>query len=298
MSISLSDFVTELTELFARAGLDEPRREVRLFLREIAGLEPEIQFAKAKMRISEQQALSWRELAQRRALREPLAYLAGAAWFYGRSFRIMPGLLVPRRDSEVLIEAALAELPAPRGQQGLKILDTCCGCGCLGLTLLAELGERSDATLHLLDSSGIAVQTAEQNAAALSLQDRCTFEQGDIWPACAFAANNKFDLIICNPPYIATADIADLMPEVKDFESHAALDGGEDGLAFYRRIAEEYRHYLKPEGLMVLELGAGQAEAVAELFAAEMDRLAFYPDYGGHLRALVLRGKHRRAKNA
>lgn len=292
MSISLSDFVTELTALFARSGLDEPRREVRLFLREIAGLEPEIQFTKSKMRISEQQALNWRKLAGRRARREPLAYLTGTAWFYGRSFQIMPGLLVPRQDSEVLIEAALAELPEPRRQQGLQILDTCCGCGCLGLTLLAELEKHKDIRLHLLDSSETAVQTAEQNAVRLELQNRCTFEQGDIWPVCAFAAKNRFDLIICNPPYIATADIAGLMPEVRDFESHTALDGGEDGLAFYRRIAKEYRHYLEPEGIMVLELGAGQAEAVAELFAAETDRLAFYPDYGGHLRALVLRGRH------
>ncbi|HHV42027.1 MAG TPA: peptide chain release factor N(5)-glutamine methyltransferase [Clostridiaceae bacterium] len=312
--MKLEELATEITELFTQADLAEPRREMRLFLREIAGLELAEQLRKPDLTISVDESNHLRRLARRRAKREPLAYIKGQAWFYGRSFLIEPGLMVPRPDSEILIEAALLELTQSTIGERLLLLDSCCGTGCLGLTLLAELQADRKAKLHLLDSSRTAIEVATRNAARLGLETAVTYEQADLWPKSSRERENeKFDVILCNPPYIASNEIAGLMPEVRDHESHLALDGGADGLDFYRRIAAGYRDYLKPEGLLILELGAGQADAVTDIFnlmadqsqfskqdvslekmpsyaKRREDRLKFYRDYNGYERSLVVRG--------
>ncbi len=274
---------------------------MRLFLREVAGLALEEQLARADQPLAEEMAADLWSKAKRRADREPLAYIAGEAWFYGRSFLVQTGLLVPRSDSEVLIEAALEELfslnPEPEAmaaeKKRLHILDTCCGTGCLGLTLLAELKERGiPASLHLVDLEELALETAKANADRLGLTDLISFEKADLWPAKdGSEAGVRYDVILSNPPYIPSGDISGLMPEVGVWESKRALDGGIDGLDFYRRLAHGYQDYLTDAGIVILELGAGQDEQAVALFQpAEQTWIRLRKDYSGQQRALILKG--------
>lgn len=349
MGISLRDFSRKITELFARSGLDEPRVETRFFLREMTGLELEEQLARADLPLAEEMEADLWLKAKRRAAREPLAYISGEAWFYGRSFLVKANLLVPRPDSEVLVEAALEEIeemvpdvsaavkaqvlevqeaknqgaaqelidmilrevPTTPDNKPLSILDSCCGTGCLGLSLLAELRDMDIAAgLHLVDLDDLALQTAKENAARLDLLDKVSLEKSDLWPARIDAdvsagtrlgvraepirspeSDCKYDIILCNPPYIPGRDIFALMPEVAMWESKRALDGGPDGLDFYRRLADNCKDYLAGSGVMILELGAGQAEQVISLFQpAEQARIRLKKDYNGVQRALILKG--------
>ncbi len=290
MAISLSELGEEITDLFQAAGLEDARVEMRLFLRELAGLELEEQLSNPHKRISDEDYLDLMLKAKRRAAREPLAYIKGEAWFFGRSFLLAPGLLVPRPDSEVLLEEAIALLrrrPAKR----LKILDLCSGAGCLGLSLLAELTDRDiEAELLLSDKSKLALTYARKNARRLDLTAATAYEQADLWPRRQTADKDKsYDLLLCNPPYIPTAEIEALMPEVSCWEDRLALDGGPDGLDFYRRLKKGYNRFLAADGIMILELGAGQAEDVLKLFSArEQRRIYCKKDYNGIDRALVL----------
>jgi release factor glutamine methyltransferase len=218
-------------------------------------------------------------LVSRRAAHEPLALILGRREFWSLDFAVSPASLIPRPDSETLIEAALAffaDRNPPR-----HVLDLGTGTGCL---LLAALSEFPAAFGVGLDQSLPAASLAARNAAALGMADRAAFLCGD-WAA---ALDGRFDLILCNPPYIPTSDIQSLMPEVARFEPRHALDGGADGYSAYRRLIPDLGRLLELSGAAVLETGAGQAAAIAELaqgagFTSEPRR-----DLSGIVRALVL----------
>jgi release factor glutamine methyltransferase len=195
-------------------------------------------------------------LLARRAAHEPLALIVGHREFWSMSFRVSPSTLIPRPDSETLVEAALAAFAnrsSPR-----KILDLGTGTGCL---LLALLKEFPSAFGIGLDLGADAAALARENAAQLGLAQRAAFIAGD-WTN---PLSGRFDLIVSNPPYIAGADIAALMPEVARHEPRRALDGGSDGYDAYRAILPKLRHHLEPGGTAILELGAGQAYYVVGL---------------------------------
>ena len=213
----------------------------------------------------------------RRAAREPWALITGRRGFWTLDLEVSPDTLVPRPDSETLVEAALAHAPSPR-----RVLDLGTGTGCL---LLAVLSERADAFGVGVDLSPEACQLAARNAAAHGLAARCAFVAGD-WGA---ALCGRFDVILCNPPYIETATLAGLMPEVRLFEPARALDGGVQGLDAYRRLLPCLACLLKEGGVALLELGAGQDAAVRALAAlAGLVHLETRPDLGGVARAVVL----------
>jgi release factor glutamine methyltransferase len=215
----------------------------------------------------------------RRATREPFAYIAGRKEFWSLEFAVGPGVLVPRPDSETLIDAALKYFPDRTAN--LDILDLGTGSACLPLAALREFpGARAVA----LESSPDAAPWAAANIAA---QDAaCTLVQAD-WNA---ADPGRFDLLFCNPPYIPSAELAGLDPEVALFEPRAALDGGPDGLDAYRALATRITMFLKPGGHAFIELGAGQGAAVSALFAAQgLKTLAIIPDLAQIPRCLVLR---------
>jgi release factor glutamine methyltransferase len=195
-------------------------------------------------------------LLARRAVREPLALIIGRREFWSMEFQVSPVTLIPRPDSETLIEAALAVVAdacAPR-----KIIDLGTGTGCL---LLALLKEFPSAFGIGLDLSADAATLAKANAMHLGLANRAAFVAGD-WTD---AISGRFDLIISNPPYIRGSDIAALMPEVACHEPKRALDGGLDGYDAYRAIIPKLKHHLEPNGTAILELGFGQAEYVTDL---------------------------------
>lgn len=216
-------------------------------------------------------------LLDRRVRREPLAYILGHREFWSLDFLVSPATLIPRPDSEAIVEAALAACPNPR-----RVLDLGTGTGCLLLTVLHE---RPSAFGVGVDISPDAARLAARNAHRLGLGDRAAFVCSD-WTE---ALSGRFDLVLSNPPYIETEAVEELMPDVSEYEPRRALDGGPDGLAAYRRIIRALPHIMVPMGVTVLELGAAQADAVgAEAEAMGLD-VGFRLDLAGMRRALVLR---------
>jgi release factor glutamine methyltransferase len=200
-------------------------------------------------------------LAQRRLAREPVARILGRKEFWSLPLDVSAAVLVPRPETETLVEAALDFVV--RGglrMEPLRILDVGTGSGALMLALLHEL-EQAHGTAT--DISAAALSVARANAKRLNLASRCTFVECNI----ADGVSGPFDLIVSNPPYIVQAEIATLDPEVRDYDPKLALDGGGDGLDAYRAIARNARRLLAPGGRLIVELGAGQGPAVSALFA-------------------------------
>jgi len=258
----------------AAAGVDNPRLDARLLLGHAAGLSREA-LLRDPGRVVD--PAPYHALLARRIAREPLALIVGRQEFWSLQFEVSAATLIPRPDSEAVIEAALAAVP-DRSRVG-RILDLGTGTGCL---LLAALTEFPDAWGVGVDRAAEAAALAARNAAALGLAARAAFLCGD-WDA---ALSGRFDLVLSNPPYIPGGDIAGLMPEVSRHEPRRALDGGADGLHAYRHILAALPRLLAPDGVAVLEIGAGQAEAVAALAG---QRVAFRADLGGIPRAVVMR---------
>lgn len=199
-----------------------------------------------------------REMDRIRSLRAgglPLQYAIGRWNFYGRDFKVDPRALIPRPETELLVEWALS-----CGLSGKNVLDLCTGTGAIGLTVALEApGSKVD----LSDISGEALGLARENARLLGLEDRVAFFQGDLFEA--FPPDRVWDVIITNPPYIPTGEIGDLDLLVHE-EPLGALDGGPDGLDFYRKIAKQSRHRLRDYGMIFAEIGADQGPAVKSLF--------------------------------
>ena len=205
-----------------------------------------------------------RELTARRVLREPMAYILGEREFWGLPFKVSPAVLVPRPDSETLIEAALALMPDR--QRSWRILDLGLGSGCLLLTLLREYPNASGVGLEISDE---ALAVAQANAEALGVAARARLISGD-WRQADWQRRmgGPFDLLVSNPPYIEAAAIEGLMPEVARFEPKLALDGGPDGLVAYRTIATAAPHLVVPGGRLLVEAGEGQAAEISRIFAS------------------------------
>lgn len=235
------------------AGIDRPRLEARLLLAHALGV---AQGDLLRDRDAEVDRAVLVPLLDRRLAHEPLSLIVGRREFWSLTFAVSPATLVPRPESETVIEAALRAFegrPAPG-----RVLDLGTGTGCL---LLATLSEIPTAFGVGVDRSPAAAALARSNAVTLGLADRAAFLCAD-W---ARPLAGGFDLVLCNPPYITTSAVDGLMPEVARFEPRSALDGGPDGLAAYRELLPEISHLLRPNGIAVLELGQGQAGPVGEL---------------------------------
>lgn len=263
-------------DMLAAAGVEEPRREARLLLSHATGLEGAALLRYLPAGVP---APGYDALIARRAAREPLAYLVGHQPFWTLDLFVSPDTLIPRADSETLIEAALAAFP---GRDVGSVLDLGTGTGCL---LLAALAEFAQAWGLGVDRAEAAAWLARQNAQRAGLDGRAAFICAD-W---ATPVQARFDLILCNPPYINTLAIPALMPEVAFYEPALALDGGPDGLDAYRALAAILPALLAPRGVAILELGAGQAEAVAGIArAGGLQPGPARMDLGGVERALPL----------
>ncbi len=270
----------------AAAGVEDAGRDARLLVAAVAGCSTADIIAHPERLLSDAVRERLASMLERRRASEPVSRILGEREFYGRRFALSPATLDPRPDSETLIEAALgiADREGWRGKP-IRILDIGTGTGCLLLTLLAELPMSTGLGT---DISGEALATAGENAEALGLADRAAFELHDVFDGIA----GSFDLIVSNPPYIASGEIAGLGREVREYDPRAALDGGADGLDIYREIAAGLDHILR--GWVVLEVGAGQAEDVAVLLQQEFVKtrraeLSRHSDLGGHIRCVALR---------
>jgi release factor glutamine methyltransferase len=268
---TLRDGARALTE----ANVENPRLEARLLLAHALGLTSEDLVRDPSGHAAPS---GFDRMIARRATGEPLAFILGWREFWSLRFRVSPATLIPRPDSETLVEAALTLWPdrvAP-----LRVLDLGTGTGCL---LLAFLHERPDGFGVGIDRSESAASLARHNAGDLGLAGRCAFVCGD-W---ADAVSGRFDLVLSNPPYIATSDLASLA--VAAHEPRAALDGGASGLTAYRDIIATLPRILAPSGIAVLELGAAQFEAVAGIADAAGYRVSARSDLSGTPRAMILR---------
>jgi release factor glutamine methyltransferase len=277
----IGGLVAATAERLRLAGIEQHRREARLLAGAVLGADPASLVAHPERPVDAAGAARLAAAAARRAAREPLSHILGRREFWSLSFAVDGRVLDPRPDSETLVAAALALVPE-RGRP-LRLLDLGTGSGCLLLALLSELPA---ATGLGIDSSPAALAVAAGNAGRLGLAGRADFRLGD-W---AEGIAERFDLVLSNPPYIPSGEVPLLAPEVARYEPHLALDGGPDGLDCYRRLAPRLGPLLRPGGAALLELGAGQAAAVAAIMAAAGLRQAgLEADAAGRPRCLVLR---------
>jgi release factor glutamine methyltransferase len=277
-----------LAKAFRGAGLDSPELDARILAGHALSLDHSALAASSERPLETEEVVALAELACRRLEREPIARILGMREFWGLALQVTPATLVPRPETETVVEAALAAIDAwgPR-MRALRILDLGTGTGALLLALLSELpnafGVATDASLP-------ALQSARGNAERLALASRARFVTCDF----GAALGGGFDLVVSNPPYVASGDIAALAPEVRH-DPRLALDGGPDGLACYRAIATDAARLLAPGGHIVVELGLGQEAAVAGFMKA--GGLAVSParhDLSGIPRALVAHSASKR----
>lgn len=272
------------TQAFAAAGLDSPELDARLLIGHALALDHAALLSSGHRLLDAAEESAIAALAQRRLAHEPVARIIGGKEFWSIGLGLNDATLVPRPETETVVEAALAAVDAHGSRaRPLRIADLGTGSGAILIALLSELknaiGVGSDVSWH-------ALTMAKDNAgkSRRALQDRAFFVACDL----TAALRGPFDLIVSNPPYIASAEIAALAPEVRLFDPHLALDGGTDGLDFYRAIAAAAPPLLAPDGTLVVEIGAGQAERVAAIFAAAgLVPLAAHADLNGVARAVV-----------
>lgn len=242
-------------------GVEAPRLCGELLLAHVLGCSRLDLYLHFEQPLQPQELALFKALILRRRGREPVDYILGCREFYGLEFLVGPGVLVPRPESEHLVEEALARL---KGVQAPRILDLCTGSGAVALALAHE---RPDATVTGCDISPEALTWARRNAHNLGLEARVRWLLGDLWEPVA-AGSGFFDIITANPPYVTTAEMAQLPPEVRDFEPHLALEGGTDGLDIARAIIGGAGAHLRPLGWLFMELGAGQAAQAKRLAQA------------------------------
>lgn len=300
-------------QYFKDKGIESPRLDAEVLLAHVLEKQRIYLYVHFDEPLQPAELAAYREMVKQRVLRVPVAQILGEKEFMGLTFKVTADTLVPRPDTEILVQAAVERLKAMKGeakapedealadgeeassaadrdeaaadvsQEPLRIADIGTGSGAICLSVLRYL---AGTVADTVDISPAARAVAEENAASLGLQDRVTFHTGDLLQPLV---GMTFAAILSNPPYIPEADIATLAPEVRLKEPHTALSGGRDGLDFYRRLAKEAPAMLVPGGFMAFEVGIHQAEPVAALAKANplIARTEILPDYAGIDRVVV-----------
>lgn len=275
--ISASALLRSARQALEQQGHATPALDARLLLQAAAGLTREAMIADPDRPVAADAAARFHAFIDRRLKGEPVSRILGVREFYGRVFAVTPATLDPRPDTETLIEAALTFMPADRP---CRLIDLGCGTGAIALTLLAE---RPLAEAVLTDISPQALAVARANAERLGVAARASFIKAS-WFA---GIEGRFDLILSNPPYIPTAILPTLQPDVRDFDPRAALDGGPDGLGPYREIAAGTPFFLAQPGRVIVEIGEGQALEIEDIFKAfGLIPESRWKDLAGHVRCL------------
>ena len=277
--MTLYDLLNEGRAALLQAGDSDGENDAKLLLFEAFHLDL-VHFLMDRLRpLSEQdeqvqeQIRTYRSMITKRASRIPLQQILGSQEFMGLEFYVNEHVLIPRQDTETLVELVLQEQQSTEK----KLLDLCTGSGCIAISLAVKGGYES---VTATDLSEEALKVAERNAKAY--QKEIIFRQGDLFTALPQSEAGTFDIITSNPPYIPTAVIATLEPEVREHEPMMALDGTEDGLKFYRQIAKKAGTWLKPGGVIYLEIGYDQGEAVSGLLReAGFDKVRVVKDLPG-----------------
>ncbi|MGH7976049.1 MAG: peptide chain release factor N(5)-glutamine methyltransferase [Limisphaerales bacterium] len=284
--MTVLEAIQKSANFLAKKGVESPRLQTELLLAHLLKMPRMKLYLNFERELSVEETNSFRELIKRRAAREPLQHIVGSTSFCGYEIAVNRHALVPRPETELLAEAGRQFLlAAPKqSEDGSTVLDFGTGTGCIAIALAAKC---PNAKIVALDISAEAIALAKENAAKNNVAGRIEFLHGD---GFASLKENQFDLIISNPPYIPAAEIEALQPEVKNFDPRAALDGGADGLDFYRMFATQAQPFLKPGGKIMLEFGDGQANVIKMIFENEKWIVeAVKSDYSQRERILIAR---------
>ncbi len=257
--MNISDWLRRARSTLAEAGCPDPEIDARWIAEDTLGMTRTDLIFESDRAVPSDKLPLLESLLQRRASGEPVQYILGSADFMGLRFQVDRSVLIPRQDTETLVEAALI---AVRGMDAPEVLDLCAGSGCIGLSIKSLA---PDARVTLADISREALEVARRNMRALGVE--AALHHGDLFRA---VGRRRFDIIVSNPPYIPQDELPGLQREVR-FEPRLALDGGPDGLDFYRRIAMDAPRHLNPGGAVYLEVGQGEAPAVLEMLRGSVD---------------------------
>ncbi len=283
MKASISLVLREASQILQNAGVPEARREASSLLAFILDKDRTFLIAHAEDPVPDEKLVQFQESVERRAAGEPLQYITGVQDFFGREFRVTPDVLIPRPETELLVEAAIEV--SGGGDASPLICDVGTGSGCIVVTLLCEIGK---ARAVAVDKSAAALEIAKLNASNFLVSDRAKFVISDCLDALD-PHDYQFDLIVSNPPYVSASVLPGLQREVRDHEPLIALSPGADGLMIIRRLIKETPAFLKPNGHLLMEIGFDQGEAVTELVKeTSWQLLEIRPDLQGIPRIVVL----------
>jgi release factor glutamine methyltransferase len=275
-----------------KKGVDQPRLSAELLLAHVLAV-PRIKLYTDFDRVLDEKSLAtYRELIRRAVEHEPIAYLTGKAHFFNLEFTVTRDVLIPRPDTETLVENVLQTVRHQSGLEAARVLDLCTGSGCIAAAIAKNL---KAAAVVAIDISERATKIARQNIEQLGLADRVIVELGDLYePISRLVDPRPFDLIVANPPYIPTNQLETLDKSVKDFEPLSALDGGIDGLIIHRRILQKATDHLTAAGRVFLEIAFDQGPAALEMAAAfdAFEDVRLLKDYGGRNRVLTLKRRN------
>lgn len=283
-SLSIREALSWGAQALLQAGIENARLDAEVLLRHALGMEREQLYMNTEAPISAGQETNFRELVRRRSRREPVAYITGHKEFWSLDFVMTPAVLIPRPETELLVEVALQHVRKPPGSS-IQILELGTGSGAIAVCLAKE---KAAAEIVAVDISPIGLDVARVNAGRHGVADRIRFLSGDLF-APLKPLRETFNLIVANPPYVRTSELSTLAPEISNWEPMTALDGGADGIDAYRQIIAQGHEYLAAGGAMVLEIGADMAPTVAELFASSgcYGPASVYQDYAGNDRVIA-----------
>lgn len=284
-AVQIKVLIQDATERLIAAGVEAPRLDAELLMAAAAGTTRERLIA-ATVAIDDGLRKRYAGLIAKRAGRMPLAYIVGRREFHSLDLEVTLEVLIPRPETEALVAAALTYI---KQRPAARVLDLGTGSGAIALAIASAA---PDTQIVATDVSAGAIAVAARNALKIGVATRVAFRRADCWTVIdGGGALQCFDLIVSNPPYIRDSEIASLAPEIRDYEPRAALDGGPDGLDFYRRIARDAPAHLKPGGALMVEIGQGQPAGVAAIFrTAGLGEVTVFNDLAAIPRVVVARG--------
>jgi release factor glutamine methyltransferase len=284
---TISQAITNGADLLRSAGVDQERRTAGLLLSHVTGINRTRLLTKSEERIVESDYRDYLALVARRAAGEPLQYLTGHQEFYGLDFVVNSDVLIPRPETEFLVERVI-DVVRPSREDSQLIVDIGTGSGCIAVTLAKHLPR---ARLIATDAFPGALNVAQENARRHGVRDRIEFLEGDLLaPLAEHALQGAVDVLVSNPPYVDEESCEALQREVRDWEPREALFGGPDGLLFYRRLLADGLEYLKPRGNLIIEIGYGQFDSISnEIDRSQWELADVTPDLQGIPRTLTLR---------
>lgn len=284
MTWTLKKLLDWTTNYLAEKGIDSSRLDAELLIAFSLGISRIQIYTQFDRPLSEAELQSFKPLLQRRAAREPLAYLLGQREFYSINFRVGPGVLIPRPESEALVDMGLAHLQG-KETADFRLLDLATGSGCILLSLLKQLPQARGLGV---DRSQAALAWARRNAQELQLEERVQFREENLMEDCNFASGQTFSLITANLPYVPEVEWSGLAPEVKDHEPKEALVAGPHGTELFQTVIPKVQQHLEAGGMALLEIGADQGRQVSELARGQsgVTQLRVIPDLSGQDRVV------------